>query len=709
MVESARTQGGRRFSALVVTLLCLMMLGCTTRWEYPPARRGEVVDVYHGVDVADPYRWLEERDSDETTAWVDAQNTLMADFVATPYREEFRERYTRLLNSPRYSVPERVADRYFYERNDGLQNQDVIYMQEGLDGEPRQVIDPNTLSEDGTIALGTSAYSRDGRYLAYGLPERGSDWQPVHILNVDTGEGLPEVLQFTRYPEIAWHPSDRGFYYNRYPDSTQVAPEDKTKFSRVYWHELGTPQSQDTLVYERPDDKDLWFSPELTLDGRFLVLQFGRGTSRQYGILYNDLNRTGKWTELMPQGEARYSFIDNLGDRFLLWTDYDAPRGRVVAVDRRKPGRDHWQEIIPEKADAIASVHTVADRLVVEYLHDAHGILHIYSLKGDFEREVALPMLGSLGQISGQRDHDEMFFSFESFTLPKTIYRYDFDSQLLEVFRAPEIEFDGTQYETHQVFCTSADGTRVPLFITHRKGLNRDGSNPVLVYGYGGFTNNLTPFFSYTRSIWMEDGGVFALAVTRGGNEYGEEWHRAGMLESKQNVYDDFIACAEWLIDSGYTSANRLGIEGGSNGGLLVAACMVQRPELFGAVVSRAPVIDMLRYHTFTVGHYWTGEYGNAEEDPEHFEFLYAYSPLHNVRRDVTYPATLITVADTDDRVVPAHGKKFVAELQAHDSGRNPILLRVQTKAGHGAGKPISMILEEQADIYAFLHRVIGR
>jgi prolyl oligopeptidase len=580
-------------------------------------------------------------------------------------------------------------------------------MQEGLEGPPRVLIDPNTLSEDGTIALADTAFSRDGAYVAYSLSARGSDWKTVHIRDIETGEDLPEVLHGCKWANVAWSPEGGGFYYTRLPDSTTVPPEDRNHYSRIYWHELGRAQSEDRLIYEQPDDKELWFSSEVTDDGRFLVMQVGRGTSRKYGVYYRRLGPARDWVRLLPVDEARYGFIDNLGDRFLVWTDLDAPRGRIIAVDTRRPQRSRWEEIIPERGDAIASAAVVGDRLVVEYLHDAYSVIRIHGLDGTFESQVELPTLGTIEDISGRRAHREMFFSFESFTFPETIYRYDFDRAELEIFRAPEIDFDGTQYETRQVMCTSADGTRVPLFITHKKGLERNGANPTLLYGYGGFTSNMTPFFSTSRTIWMAEGGVFAVAVLRGGNEYGEEWHRAGMLENRQNVFDDFIACAEWLIDSGYTATPRLAIQGASNGGLLVAACMLQRPELFGAAIAQVPVIDMLRYHKFTVGHFWTGEYGNAEANPDHFEFMYAYSPLHNVQEGAVYPPTLVTTADTDDRVVPAHGKKFAATLQAHDAGVNPILLRVETKAGHGAGKPISKIIEEQSDIYAFLHRVM--
>ena len=698
-----------RTSLTILSLVAaaLVLGSCARGWDYPQARKADVVDNYHGTEVADPYRWLEDPDSEETMKWVEAENNLTAQFVYTGYRQSFRDRYEKILNYPRYSVPRHEGGRYFFERNDGLQEQSVVYMLDSLGSKPREVMDPNKFSTDGTVAIGTMEFSRDGRYVAYGRSTHGSDWQDVHIRNIDSSLDYDDVLYFCRWPSIAWSADSRGFYYDRLPDSADVPPEDRNNYTRVYWHTLGTPQQRDTLVYERPKDKELWFTPEMSDGGRFLVLRVGRGTSRKYGLMYHDLQKGSRWVELLPEGQARYSFIDVIGDRFYIWTDLNAPRGRIVAIDRRNPARANWQVIVPEGDDAIASVNSIGGRLVVEYLHDAYALLKLYDYSGTYERDVELPTLGSVNEVEGRRDDPEMFFSFVSFIFPETIYRYQFADQRLEAFRRAEVDFDASQYETRQVFCTSADGTQVPLFLTYRTNLRRNGQNPTLLYGYGGFTVNRTPFFSAGRTLWTEDGGIFAMAVLRGGSEYGEEWHRAGMLENKQNVFDDFVACAQWLIDSGYTSTPKLAIQGGSNGGLLVAACMVQRPDLFGAVVCGAPVIDMLRYHKFTVGRYWTVEYGNAEEKPDHFEFLYNYSPLHNIQQGVTYPATLITVADTDDRVVPMHGKKFAATLQANDSGRNPILIRIETKAGHGAGKPTTKVIDEQADIYAFLHRAL--
>ncbi len=678
----------------------------TARPGYPPARLGDVVDDYHGTKVADPYRWLEDPDSDETIAWVTAENELTAAFVNTPARKIIKERLTARWNYPKYGLPFKEGDRYYFWKNDGLQNQSVLYMQKTLNAEPVAVLDPNTFSEDGTVSVSTAAFSEDGTLLAYGRSESGSDWSPLRIRNIDSGKEYDEVLDYCKFSGVAWMPDNSGFYYDRYPDPATVAPEDRNNYNRVYWHTLGTPQSEDKLVYERPDNKELGFNAAITDDSLYLGLYVYHGTDHRNRVYYRRLDSDGEFIRLLDDADAGYYFIDNTGPVFYFQTDLDAPRGRIIAIDITKPERENWREIIPEQEDVLSFVSTVNNQLLVAYMHDAHHLLKLYNLDGSFVREIKLPTIGSIRGLSGKRNDTEMFISFTSFLYPTTAFRYDFKSGEMTLFRRSEIDFDPSGYETKQVFYTSKDGTRVPMFITHKKGLVLGGNNPTLLSGYGGFNISMTPYFSTSRTIWMENGGVFALACIRGGNEYGEAWHEAGMLGNKQNVFDDFIAAGEWLIKNRYTNSSRLAIWGGSNGGLLVAACMVQRPELFGAVICGVPVIDMLRYHKFTVGRFWVPEYGNAEADPEHFKFLYAYSPLHHIKQGVSHPATLITTADTDDRVVPAHGKKFAAALQAADSGENPILLRVETKAGHGGGKPTSKIIEELADEYAFLFKV---
>jgi prolyl oligopeptidase len=677
--------------------------------EYPAARRGDTAHVYHGTRVPDPYRWLEDPDSPETSAWVAAENELTFGFIRTdPRRRAIRARLEELWNYPRYSVPQREGGRYFFFRNDGLQNQAILYAARALSEPPEVVLDPNALSADGTIALASQSYSRDGRLLAYGLSAAGSDRQEIHVRDVETGRDLADRIQWCKFATVAWAPDASGFYYDRFPEPGTVPPDDENNFNRLYWHRLGTPQAEDLLVLERADDPELGFSALVTEDGAYLVVVVYRGTDPRNRIYYRELAGSGPWVRLLDDADAMYHPLGNVGSLFFFHTDLDAPRGRIVAIDVRRPEREHWVQIVPEQKDVIHMAGLIGGRIVLVLMADAHDCMKLHDLRGELEREIPLPAIGSISGISGKQNDPEMFFGFTSFLHPAASFRYDFSASRVEPFRRPELRFDPSRFETRQVFYRSKDGTRVPMFLTHRKGLVLDGSNPTLLYGYGGFNVSETPAFSPGRLVWLEAGGVYAVANLRGGNEYGEAWHQAGMLERKQNVFDDFIAAAEWLIASGCTRPERLAISGGSNGGLLVAACMIQRPDLFGAVVCQVPVLDMLRYHRFTIGRYWTPEYGNAEADPEHFKFLYAYSPLHNIRRGVSYPPILVTSADTDDRVVPAHAKKFVAALQEAAGGDNPILLRVETRAGHGAGKPTSKVIEESADVYTFLFRTFG-
>ncbi len=677
-------------------------------------RKDDIVEDYHGTKVADPYRWLEDPQSAETQAWVEEENEVTFDYLqAIPYREQIRQRLTELWDYPKYSAPYKKGKsnpRYFFSKNDGLQNQAVLYMQETLESEPVLVLDPNTLSPDGTVSLSGSSFSEDGLLLAYGTSSSGSDWQENRIRRIEDGTslpvprtGFPEVIRWCKFSSIAWRHDNTGFFYNRLPEPGTVPEEDQNNYSRVYWHTLGTQQETDTLVYERPDAKELSFSPFITDDGTYLVLYVWHGTRPQNRVYYREVDSDGSFVRLLDEADAMYHMVGNSGPVFYFHTDLDAPRGRIIAIDIRQPERQHWQELLPQQDDVIAFVSLINQQFVVTYMHDVHHQMMIYDLDGSFDREISLPTLGSVVEISGEPEDTEMFVSFTSFLYPPTVYRYDFPSATLTLFRRPEMKFDPDDYETTQVFYPSKDGTRIPMFLTYKKGLQLDGNNPTFLYGYGGFRHGLTPAFAVSRLLWLEHGGIFAVANLRGGNEYGEKWHLAALLEKKQNVFDDFIAAGEWLIENKYTSTPKLAINGGSNGGLLVGACMVQRPDLYGAVVCAVPVIDMLRYHKFTVGRYWVGEYGNAEADPEHFKFLYAYSPLHNIQDGVVYPATLILSADTDDRVVPAHAKKFAARLQEANGGSNPILLRIETKAGHGLGKPTAKVIAEQTDMYAFL------
>ena len=672
-------------------------------------RQDDIIEDYHGTLVADPYRWLEDPASAETLAWVEAQNAATADYlVQVPTRESIKARLTGLWDYPKYSVPQKRGNRYFFTKNTGLQNQPILYMQETLAGEPIAILDPNTLSDDGTVALTNISPSEDGKLLAYSLSSAGSDRQEISIRDVDNGTGYAEVIKWCKFSNIAWRHDNAGFFYNRFPEPGTVAQEDENNFSRVYWHQAGTPQVEDQLIYERPDFKELTFYPTITDDGAYLILFVTHGSASENRIYYREVESDGPFIRLLDDADAIYNPTGNSGPILYFHTTLDAPRGRIIAIDTRNPARAQWQELIPQQDDIIAFANLINNQFVVTYMHDAHHQVRLYNLDGSFVREIALPTLGSIFELSGRSRDMELFINFTSFLYPPSIFRDDFASGKLTPLWDVGLNFDPQSYETTQVFYPSKDGTRVPMFLTHKKGLVLDGNNPTLLYGYGGFNISQTPVFAVGPLLWIEHGGVYAKANLRGGGEYGEEWHHAGMLEKKQNVFDDFIAAAEWLIANKYTSTSRLAIHGGSNGGLLVAACMLQRPDLYGAVVCAVPVIDMLRYHKFTVGRYWVPEYGNAETDPEHFKFLYAYSPLHNVKEGVAYPPVLILSADTDDRVVPAHAKKFGAALQTASGGDNPILLRIETKAGHGFGKPTTKIIEEQTDMYTFLFDIFN-
>jgi len=707
-------------TALLVFLVTIVVLGTgcrelstgdteTPSLTYPQAKKDSVVDLYHGVEVADPYRWLEETDSADTQAWVTKQNELTQGFLASiDARDRIKDRLAGLMNYPRYSAPSKHGGRYFFWKNDGLQDQSILYVQETLEAKPQIVINPNTLSEDGTVAVTTTAISDDGKLLAYGLSRGGSDEKEVKIRTIDSGQDYDETLQWCRFTTIAWKHDSSGFFYSRFPDPNTVVEEDRMNYNRLYWHALGTAQTSDQLIYERPDNKELAAAPIVTEDGRYLILSVSHGTDPRNRIYYRDVDGEGPFTPLVDKADARYDFIGNQGSILYFMTDLDTPRGRLIAIDLEQPQAENWKTVIPQSDDVMDSVGLINNQFVVVYMRDVHHEIQIYNLDGRNLRDIALPTLGTVGGLSGKQDDAEAFLTFTSFLYPSTSFRLDLTTGRLSVLQTPEIDFDTSKYETKQVFFHSKDGARVPMFITHRKGLKLNGKNPTLLYGYGGFNINIKPRFSTATLAWLEAGGIYAQANMRGGSEYGEAWHLAGMLEKKQNVFDDFIGAAEWLIDNKYTCPKKLAIRGGSNGGLLVAACMLQRPELYGAVICQVPVIDMLRYHKFTVGRYWIPEYGNAEASKKEFDFLYAYSPLHNVKTGVAYPATLITSADTDDRVVPLHAKKFAATLQEKDAGTNPLLLRIDTKAGHGGGKPISKRIEEQADIYAFLIETLG-
>ena len=681
----------------------------------PQTPKSNQVDDYHGTPVADPYRWLEDASDPEVQAWTKAHNERTRAYLdQLPALEKIKARLTELWNFPNYTGIHKAGGKYFVSKNDGLQNQSVLYKQNSLDAPPTTLIDPNTLSEDGTVAIFGQSYSKDGSLLAYSLSSSGSDWQAIHILNTETGEKFEEVLQWCKFTGISWTADNAGFFYNRLTEPTDVWGDDTDLRSQVWWHTLGTAQSADKLIYENHDDPSLRYWPYLTEDKQYLVLHTGRGTDRRNGIYLRRADSEGEFQRLFEDGEAKFEGAGNVGGTFYFLTDLETPNGRVIAVDVENPGRENWVEVIPEGTDALQNVALWSSHLITVSSHHAHNLIGIYSLGGQHLRDVSLPTMGTVELLEGGEQDPEFFFSFESFLYPRTIFRYDLETEELSPIGETPLDFDTENYETVQAFYESKDGAssdggvRVPMFLTHKKGLEKNGDNPTILYAYGGFTISQTPFFNVWNLVWLEMGGVFALANIRGGTEYGEAWHKGGMLENKQNVFDDFIAGAEWLIDEGYTRSEKLAIEGRSNGGTLTSACFVQRPDLYGAVLCWVPVTDMLRFHKFTVGRFWTPEFGNAEENPEHFKFLYAYSPLHNVKDGVAYPPIIVTTGDTDDRVVPSHSKKFIAEVLEKTAGDAPHLLRIDLKAGHKMGKPTYKLIEEHADVWAFAAHTLG-
>ena len=695
-------------SALVLPVLTMPVLAAPQ--DYPESRRVDHVDDYHGTQVEDPYRWLEAdvSDSEEVAAWVQAQNEVTGAFLeAIPQRDSIRARLESLWNYERYGMPTKVGQRYVYSKNDGLQNQSVVYVTDRLDGDARVLFDPNAWAADGTKALSGISYSPDGTYAAYGTAGAGSDWQTWRVRNIATGEDLPDEIHWVKFSSPEWTPDGRGFFYSRYDEPTEGQFTGINRFQKLFYHRLGTNQADDVLVFHRPDEPEWGFGPTVTDDARYLVITVWKGTGDKYRVFVKDLAEPyGMPVSLIDTFEAEYTFLGNDGPVFYFKTDFESPMRRVIAIDIRQPEKANWREVIPESSDTLTGVNIVNNMFVARYLRDAKTAVRLHGTDGRLIREVDFPGIGSAGGFGGKRTDTETFYSFSSFATPPAVYHYDLvTGESREIYR-PTVDMNPDDYVTRQVFYESKDGTRVPMFIAHRKDLVLDGSRPTLLYGYGGFNIPLTPGFSVTRLAWMEMGGIFAMANLRGGGEYGVDWHQAGTKLRKQNVFDDFIAAAEWLIAEGYTRPERLAIQGGSNGGLLVGACMAQRPELFGAALPAVGVMDMLRFHEFTIGWAWTDDYGSSE-NPEEFEALRAYSPYHNLRPGTAYPATLVTTADHDDRVVPGHSFKFAAALQYAHAGEAPVLIRVETKAGHGAGKPTSKRIEEAADVWSFLVKTL--
>ncbi|MCP4809657.1 MAG: S9 family peptidase [Proteobacteria bacterium] len=671
---------------------------------YPETRTEDVVDDFHGTQVADPYRWLEDVDDTEVHDWIAAQNRLTQGYLGQiEEREAIRARMTELWDYERYSTPSKKGDHYFWSYNNGLQNQSVMYVADGPKDEGRVLLDPNTLSEDGTVALSGTWLSKDGTKMAYGVSDAGSDWKTIRVMDVETGEQLSDELSWVKFSGASWDHTGDGFYYSRYDEPAD--PDDFEAinyFQKVYYHQLGAEQSADTLVYERPDQKEWGFGASVTHDGRYLLVYNRVGTDNNNRVYYKDLKKNGAVTDLFVDFDAGYSVIGNDKTVFYVETDKDAPNSKLMKVDIRKPSVQ--TDLIPESEDALKGCNLLNEQFVCRYLHNAQTQVKIFELDGTHVRDVELPGIGSAGGWGGEREDSETFYSFTSFTTPGTVYRYDMKTGESELFRAPAVSMDPEAFEVKQTWYESKDGTQVPMFVVHKAGLELDGTNPTYLYGYGGFNISLTPYYSTTNRVWLEMGGVIAIANLRGGGEFGNAWHDAGKLENKQNVFDDFHAAAEYLTAEGYTSQPHLGIAGGSNGGLLVGAAITQRPELYGAALPNVGVLDMLRFNKFTIGWAWESDYGSPE-DPEMFPTLYAYSPYHNVKEGTAYPPTMVTTGDHDDRVVPGHSFKFAAALQAAQTGPNPVLIRINTRAGHGAGKPTAMIIDEHTDRWAFLAR----
>lgn len=693
---------------LAAAMAAVLILACggQTGIDYPQTKKGDQVDDYFGTKVADPYRWLEDDQAAEVKQWVIAQNKVTDAYLEKiPFRETIRRRIRETLNYPRYSQPIKAGRYYLFSKNDGLQDQSVYYIQQGLDGEAEVLLDPNTLSKDGTVGVGLAGISKDDRYLCFSRSDGGSDWKEFRVMELESREELPDRVRWIKFSGASWYKD--GFFYSGY--EAPKKGEELTaanRFNRVYFHKLGDPQAKDKVVFEDPEHPLRYIFASVTEDERFLLLYVSEGTHGNE-IYYRDLeDPRGKILQLIKGFENNHQVIDNIGDRLLIQTDLDAPKGRLVLVDPAKPAPENWITFLAEGENAIQSVSLAGQRVFVSVLKDASTRTFQYDLEGNLEREIVYPALGSAGGFYGKKRDTTLFYTFTSFMYPPTIFRYDVEAGKSEVFRRSRVKFNPDDYAVKQVFYSSKDGTRVPMFIVNKKGLNLNGDNPTLLYGYGGFSASMTPYFSAGILVLLENGGVYAMANIRGGGEYGEEWHKAGMLQHKQSSFDDFIAAAEYLIAEKYTSSERLAIAGASNGGLLVGACMTQRPELFKVAFPAVGVMDMLRYHKFTVGWGWAVEYGSSDKE-EDFRYLYAFSPLHNIKEGVNYPATLVTTADHDDRVVPAHSFKFIATLQEKHHGENPVLISIETRSGHGSSN-LTKAIDSLTDRWSFMFFNMG-
>ncbi|MBC5993918.1 prolyl oligopeptidase family serine peptidase [Pontibacter cellulosilyticus] len=675
--------------------------------DYPDTKKVDQVDNYFGTQVADPYRWLETHNA-EVDEWIEAQNKVTFNYLDDiDFRDNIKRRLTEIWNYPKYGAPFKEGGKYYFFKNDGLQNQSVLYVQETLEAEPKVFFDPNKLSSDGTVALTSLQFSKDGKYVAYGTSSGGSDWNTYQVMDASTGKMLDDKIEWVKFSSPSWYKD--GFYYSRYDAPTEGNKlANKNEYHKVYYHKIGTPQNQDQLVYEDKTKPLRNFYGQTTDDERYLILNVSEGASGANALYYKDLKDPKSTIKpLIENFENEYNVIDSFGDKLLVMTNKNAPRYRLVMIDPKKPQEANWKVVVPESQNVMQGVSSVGGRIIATYMKDATSQVVVYDQTGKQLNNVELPTLGTVSGFGGDKENKETFFTFTSFTYPPTIYRYDVANNKVTQFRKTEVKVDTDAFETKQVFYTSKDGTKVPMFIVHKKGLKLDGTNPTYLYAYGGFNISLTPSFSIANMLWLENGGVYAMPNLRGGGEYGEDWHKAGMTPNKQNVFDDFIAAAEYLIDQKYTSSDKLAVAGGSNGGLLVGAFMTQRPDLAKVAIPAVGVMDMLRFHKFTIGWAWVPEYGSSEDEAQ-FKNLYTFSPLHNIKEGVKYPATLVKTADHDDRVVPAHSFKFISELQDKGAEGNPYLIRVDVRAGHGAGKPTSLLIQEWADTWAFIYKNMG-
>lgn len=673
-------------------------------------KKENIVDNFHGTLVEDPYRWLEDPEATNTKEWVHAQNSRTEKYLSSyPNRNLIKKRLTELTNYPKYTVPTKEGDFYYYHKNDGLQNQSLLYRSKDLNGGNEEiVIDPHYFSKNGTAAITNLSFNKEGTKLAYGISYNGSDWQEIRIKNLLTDEDYPEILEWCKFTQISWTKDDEGFYYNRYPSQDSFSFKDSSYYNKLYWHTLETSQEEDMIIYEDNEQKELSFSPSISDDNKYLLLHVNNGTEPKTNIYYRLLDSNDSFTALFKERTDSFFFLGNEDHIFYFHTNINAPKGKIIAIDIHNPQKDSWREIIPEQQKVISFVKYINNHFVVSMMHNAYNQLHIYTENGNLENIVDLPKYITILNAVGKENDDDMYFSYTSFHSIPIVKKYSFSTHKIEsIFTEIQLN-DDQSYETKQIFYESTDGVKVPMFLTFKKGIKLNGNNPVLLYGYGGYGISMTPTFSPSQKLWIESGGIYAVANIRGGGEFGEEWHLDAILDKKQNSFDDFINASEWLIKNNYTNKNKIAIMGGSNGGLLVGACMTQRPDLFGAVICLVPVTDMLRFQHFTVGRFWTTEFGNADTSEADFKNMYKYSPLHNVKSRTAYPPTLITTADSDDRVAPCHAKKFAATLQQTQGEDNKTFLRIEKDAGHGLGKPTSKIIEEQTDIYTFLFKQFG-